>query len=270
MISAALTASQLCSHIQHVRLAAPSASSLLRQPLSHTPASDSPSPKFVPSRSSDLHQLLRAAEFASACRLPIPALPNSHLRAGSQCLRCRILRQPQFSSAYAPDEFSHLAWTFPRPFSPGLDIPSPSPCSSTISAADFPLTNLQPHKSALPIYPIVGMAASALRPHFGQPAEACTPCTFNTVTNHPHQKNPTPSSDRLEVPSHLICSSSPSMFLPMKPLSFVHISTTIQPNEFRQFVTKPSCDTFCLVRWFFHQCQFHTRKHVSMKLRCHP
>ena len=26
------------------------------------------------------------------------------------------------------------------------------------------------------------MAASALRPHFGQPAEACTSCTFNTVT----------------------------------------------------------------------------------------
>jgi hypothetical protein len=35
-----------------------------------------------------LHKLLRAAEFASACRLPIPALPNSHLRAGCQFLRC--------------------------------------------------------------------------------------------------------------------------------------------------------------------------------------
>jgi hypothetical protein len=42
------------------------------------------------------------------------ALPNSHLRAGCQCLRCRIPRQPLFSSAYAPDEFSCLAWTFHR------------------------------------------------------------------------------------------------------------------------------------------------------------
>lgn len=226
---------------------------LLRQLLSHAPALDSPSPKSVPSRSPDLHQLLRAAEFASACRPPIPALPNSHLRADSQCLRCRIPRQPQFSSAYAPDEFSRLDIPSSSLCS-GLDIPSSSPCSSTISAADFPLTNLQPHKSALPIYPIVGMAASALRPHFGKPAEACTPCTFNTVTNHPHQKNPTPSSDRFEVPLHRICSSSHSMFLPTKPLSFVHLSTTIQPTEFRQLVTKPSCDTFCLVRWFFHKC----------------
>jgi hypothetical protein len=63
-----------------------------------------------------------------------------------------------------------------------LDIPSSSPCSSTICAADFPLTNLQPHKSALPISPIVGMAASTLRPCFGQPAEVCIPCTFDTVT----------------------------------------------------------------------------------------
>jgi len=42
------------------------------------------------------------------------ALSNSHLRAGCQFLRCRIPRQPLFSSTYAPDEFSCLAWTFHR------------------------------------------------------------------------------------------------------------------------------------------------------------
>jgi len=39
------------------------------------------------------------------------ALPNLHLRAG---LRCWIPRQPLFSSAYAPDEFSCSVWTFHR------------------------------------------------------------------------------------------------------------------------------------------------------------
>jgi len=89
---------------------------LLRHLLSHSHALDSPSSKFsiVPSQALDLHKLLRAAEFSSACRLPIPALPSLHLRAGCQCLRCRIPRQPLFSSAYAPDEFSCLAWTFHR------------------------------------------------------------------------------------------------------------------------------------------------------------
>ena len=41
-------------------------------------------------------------------------LPNSHLRAGYQCLRCWIPWQPQFSSAHPPDEFSCLAWTVYR------------------------------------------------------------------------------------------------------------------------------------------------------------
>jgi len=87
---------------------------LLHHLLSHSHALDNHSSKFqiVPSQAPDLHKLLRAVEFTFACRLPIPALPNSHLRAGYQCLRCRIPRQPQFSSAYAPDEFSCLAWTF--------------------------------------------------------------------------------------------------------------------------------------------------------------
>jgi hypothetical protein len=46
----------------------------------------------------------------------------------------------------------------------------------------FSFDELQPHKSALPISPTVGIAASTLRPCFGQPAEACIPCTFDTVT----------------------------------------------------------------------------------------
>jgi hypothetical protein len=45
------------------------------------------------------------------------------------------------------------------------------------------LTNLQPHKSALPISSTVGIAASTLRPCFGQPVEVCIPCTFDTVTH---------------------------------------------------------------------------------------
>jgi hypothetical protein len=84
---------------------------LLRHLLSHSHALDSPSSKFqiVPSRTNDLHKPLRAVEFASACRLPMSALPNSHLRAGCQCLCCRIPRQPQFSSAYSPLT-SFAAW----------------------------------------------------------------------------------------------------------------------------------------------------------------
>ena len=52
---------------------------LLRHPLSHSHALDSPSSKFqiVPSRANDLHKLLRAVKFASACRLPMSSLPNS-------------------------------------------------------------------------------------------------------------------------------------------------------------------------------------------------
>ena len=94
----------------------PNCQFLLHQLLSHSYALDSPSFKFqiVPSRTHGLHKPLRAAKFASACRLPMSALLNLHLRAGCQCLRCWISRQPLFSSAYAPDEFSCLAWTFLR------------------------------------------------------------------------------------------------------------------------------------------------------------
>jgi len=151
-----------------------------------------------------------------------------------------------------------------------LDIPSSSPCSSTICAADFPLMNLQPHKSALPIYPTVGMAASTLRHCFGQPAEVCTSCTFNTITNHPHQKNPTPSSDRFEVPLHRICSSSQSMFLPTKPLALPTFNNKFNPSNLHQPVSRPSYDTFYFGSLVFHKCQtYHTRKHVFAKFRCH-
>ena len=94
----------------------PNCQFLLRQLLSLSHALDNPTSNFqiVPSRTNDLHKLLCAAEFASACRLPMSALPNSHLRAGCQCLCCRIPRHPQFSSVYLPDEFSYLAWTIHR------------------------------------------------------------------------------------------------------------------------------------------------------------
>jgi len=184
----------------------PNCQFLPRQLLSHSYALDSLSFKFqiVPSRTHDLHKLLCAAEFASACRLPISfqivpsrthnlhkllcavkfafacilpmsALLNPHLRAGCQCLCCWISRQPLFSSAYPPDEFSCLAWTFHRPA-----------LFSIICAVDFPLTNLQLHKFALLIYPTIGMAASTLRHCFGQLAEVYTSYTFDTVTGCMH------------------------------------------------------------------------------------
>ena len=118
---------------------------LLRQLLSHSYALDSHSSKFqiVPSRTHDLHKSLRAAEFASACGLPMSSQPNS---------------------LTAPVLISLCPW---RVFLPSLDISSSSPCSSTICAADFSLTNLQSHKSALPIYSPVSMAANTLRHCFG-------------------------------------------------------------------------------------------------------
>jgi hypothetical protein len=78
-------------------------------------ALDSPSSKFqiVPSWINDLHKLLRAAEFSSACKLPISVLPNS---------------------TTAPVLVSLSPW---RVFLPGLNILLPSPCSSTICAVDF-------------------------------------------------------------------------------------------------------------------------------------
>jgi len=97
----------------------PNCQFLLRQLLSHSYALDSPSSKFqiMPSQTHDLHKPLRAAEFASTCRLLMSAPSNSATTS--------IL-------------VSLSPW---RVFLPGLDIPSSSPCSSTICAADFPLTN---------------------------------------------------------------------------------------------------------------------------------
>jgi len=81
-----------------------------------------------------------AAEFASTCRLPMSSLPNS---------------------SAAPVLVSLSPW---RVFLRGLDSPSSSQCSSTICAADFPLTNLQPHKSALPISPLLAWLPAPSRP----------------------------------------------------------------------------------------------------------
>ena len=133
---------------------------LLRQLLSHSYALVSPSSKFqiVPSWTHDLHKSLCAAEFAFAYRLPTSLLSNS---------------------STAPVLVSLCLW---QVFLHGLDIPSSSPCSSTICTANFSLTNLKSYKSALPIYPTVGMAVNTLRHCFGQPAEVCTLCTFSTIT----------------------------------------------------------------------------------------
>ena len=81
----------------------PNCQLLLRHLVSHSHALDSPLSKFY------IVCQVEPTTCTSCC-----ALPNSHLRAGCQCLRCRIPRQSQFSSAYAPDEFSCLAWTFHR------------------------------------------------------------------------------------------------------------------------------------------------------------
>jgi len=109
---------------------------------------ESSSSKFqiVPNQINDLHKSLRAAKFHDN--------PNSH--------------QPIPLTSF-------LAW-------PGQSIIQS--CSSTICAVNFSLTNLQLHKSALPIYPPVGMAANTPRHCFGQPAVLCTSYTFDTVTNH--------------------------------------------------------------------------------------
>jgi hypothetical protein len=81
----------------------PNCQLLLRHLVSHSHALDSPSSKFY------IMCQVESTTCTSCC-----ALPNSHLRAGCQFLRCRIPRQPQFSSAYPPDEFSCVAWTVHR------------------------------------------------------------------------------------------------------------------------------------------------------------
>jgi len=149
------------THVLHAHLAAPSASSCFVSCWVTRMLWTVLRPSFRSCQVEPLtctSWLLRAAEFASACRLSMSSLLNS-------------------STALVL--VSLCPW---RVFLPSLDIPSSTPCSSTICAVDFPLTNLQPHKSALPIYPTVGMTTSTLRHCFGQPAEVCTLCTFNTVT----------------------------------------------------------------------------------------
>jgi hypothetical protein len=131
------------------------------------------------------------------------------------------------------------------------------------SLPNSPLTNLQLHKSTLLIYSPVGMAANTL---FGQPVEVCTSCIFDTVTNHLHQKNRTPSSNRFEVPLHCICSSSQSMFLPTKPLALPTFNNNSVHRIFVNLFQNQVVTQFCFGPLVFHKCQtYHTRKHVFMK-----
>jgi len=150
------------------------------------------------------------------------ALPNSHLRADCQCLRCRICICVQAANVFAAEFRDSPCSRQPIPLTsfPAWPVNSiVQPMFVNNLRCRFSFNEPKLHKSALPIYPTVGMAANTLRHYFGQPAEVCTSCTFDTVTNHPHQKNPTPSSDRFEVPLHRICFSSHFMFLPTKPLA---------------------------------------------------
>jgi len=91
------------THVLHAHLAAPAASSccVIRW-VTHMPWTV-------------LHPSFRSCQVEPTTCTSCCALSNSHLRAGCLCLRCRIPRQPQFSSAYPPDEFSCVAWTVHRP-----------------------------------------------------------------------------------------------------------------------------------------------------------
>lgn len=72
--------------------------------LSH--ALDNPSSKFeiVPSWTTDLHMLLHATVFVSACRLLVYALLNLHL-----C--CWMSTTTPVLVSLSPNNFSYLAWT---------------------------------------------------------------------------------------------------------------------------------------------------------------
>jgi hypothetical protein len=69
------------THDLHKLLCAAEFASACRLPMSF---------QIMPSQTHDLHKLLCAAKFAFACRLPLSALLNPHLRAGCQCLCCWI------------------------------------------------------------------------------------------------------------------------------------------------------------------------------------
>src|SRR3990172_8476253 len=103
------------------------------------------------------------------CRLPTlpisPALPNQPtLSRGLPLPQC--LNQRCFVSV-SPG----------RIFLPGLDSPSSSPCSSKNLRCRFSPTNPQLLKSALPIFPLVGMAAAA--PLSGPTVFSVKPWTVN-------------------------------------------------------------------------------------------
>ena len=117
------------------------------------------------------------------------ALPSPHLRAGCQCAaefayaccqspRCRIRICVQAAPVYAA-EFCDSPNSRQSILLTRLGQSLVQPMFVSNLRCRF---SLQPHKSALTISPTDGMAASTLRPCFGQPAEACPSCTFDTVT----------------------------------------------------------------------------------------
>jgi len=122
------------------------------------------------------------------------ALLNLYLCAGCQYLRYQYPWQPLFSLAYPLMNFP----TWPRESSiqpmfvkqSALLIFPNEPIDEKICVANFfhCWDECQHQKH-----------------YFRQPAKVCTSWIFDIVTNHPHQKNPTPLLEKLEVPLHHIC-----------------------------------------------------------------
>jgi hypothetical protein len=95
-------------------------------------------------------------------------------------------------------------------FLPGMDSPSSSPCSSKNMRYRFSPTNLQLHKSALPILPPVGMAAAA--PMSGPTVFFFKPWTIQSVQTHRQPILSTlPISSALPIPT-LPPVSKPTLF----------------------------------------------------------
>jgi len=115
-------------------------------------------------------------------------LPNSHLRASCQCLRCWIRIYVQDANVCAV-EFRDspssrqpiLLTSFPA--WPGQSIVQPMFVNNLRCRFSFDKpTAVQICVANLSHCWQLGMAASTLRHCFGQLAEACTSCIFDTVT----------------------------------------------------------------------------------------
>src|SRR3972149_156854 len=84
---------------------------------------------------------------------------------------------PRAATAPASNQRCFVSVSPGRIFLPGLDSPSSSPCSSKNLRCRFSPTNPQLLKSALPIFPLVGMAAAA--PLSGPTVFSVKPWTVN-------------------------------------------------------------------------------------------